>query len=204
MVRAMFDSKPMRAQIQSAAARFAERLASLYARELSRITTQFAVAESAAGKAAPAAAKTERKARPAAAREESTRRHLIVQRTGGPKIIPVPRGSQIPPRGAEADLDPSLRLPQGPSAESVERVRNRVTRLVLGSAEGFTLDQMSAHLRLTLERITPVVEQLVAENSLRVIQSEGSTIYRRPRVEPIRRKRDDSGNGPPSSSSPAV
>lgn len=112
----------------------------------------------------------------------------------------MPRGSQLPPRGAELDLDPASRLPQGPSPESIERVRNRVFRLVQSSAEGFTLDQMSANLRLTVERITPVVEQLVGENSLRVVQADGTTVYRRPRVEPIRRKREDSSgsNGAPA------
>jgi len=199
----MFDSKPMRAQTQSAAARFAERLATLYARELSRLTTQFAVEERAAAEPAPAA-RTERKAKTAAAREESTRRQLIVQRTGGPRIIPVPRGSQMPPRGAEPELDPSSRLPQGPSPESVDRVRNRVLRLIQGSSEGFTLEQMSTHLRLTLERLTPVVDQLVNENSLRVLPTDAGTIYRRPRVEPIRRKREDNGNGPVSSSTPTI
>ncbi len=191
---AMFDSMSMRAQISAATARFAERIAALLARELKSARPQQiadALARSPASPAPSGARKSAPKPTTPAPEPESSPRQLIVQRTGGPRIIPVPRGSQLPPR--TLDDDPLSRLGQPSTAESAERIRKRVLRLVMGSSDGFTLEQMSANLRLTSEKLTPVVDQLVGDRSLRALPSGNTTVYRRARVEPIRRKRDDNG-----------
>jgi len=189
---AMFDSMSMRAQISAATARFAERIAALLARELKNARPQQSANALASSPASPS------RARKSAANHttpspapESSPRQLIVQRTGGPRIIPVPRGSQLPPR--TLDDDPLSRLGQPSTAESAERIRKRVLRLVMGSSDGFTLQQMSTNLRLTTEKLTPVVDQLVGDRSLRALPSGNTMVYRRARVEPIRRKRDDNG-----------
>ncbi len=191
---AMFDSTSMRAQISAATARFAERIAALLARELKSAQPQQiadALAPSPASPAPSGARKSALTQTTPAPEPESSPRQLIVQRTGGPRIIPVPRGSQLPPR--TLDDDPLSRLGQPSTAESAERIRKRVLRLVMGSSDGFTLEQMSANLRLTSEKLTPVVDQLVGDRSLRALPLGNTTVYRRARVEPIRRKREDNG-----------
>ncbi len=80
---------------------------------------------------------------------------------------------------------------------TAERLGEQVVERVRESATGINLEQLASELGQSVETLQPIVESLVADQRIRnQAQDDGSTLYRRPRIEPIRRRRpEDNADG---------
>ncbi len=79
--------------------------------------------------------------------------------------------------------------PSPPQETSLENLADSASKAVLASAMPLTFEQLRVRVRVTKDTLTPVLEQLLAENKLRVIELDGVVAYKPPRIEPIRRRR---------------
>jgi hypothetical protein len=80
---------------------------------------------------------------------------------------------------------------QKPKGPTPEKIAASILKLTIPSPTGFTFDQLAGNLRVAPDVMQPVLDQLVADQKVRVVTEGDVTTYRRPRIEPIRRRKDE-------------
>jgi len=131
----------------------------------------------------------------AAARAPAPRPAKPVRKAAKPARKP-PRGSApiyraplVPIASEEVSPRPVRQKPKGPTPE---KIAAGILRLTTPSPTGFTFEQLAANIRVPTDALRSVLDQLMAEQKVRVVVEGDVTTYRRPRIEPIRRRRDES------------
>lgn len=101
---------------------------------------------------------------------------------------PIYRAPLVPVASEEVMPRPVRLKPKGPTPE---KIALGVLRLTTPSPNGFTFEELTSSVRVAPDTLRPVLEQLVAAQKVRVVTEGNVTTYRRPRIEPIRRRRDE-------------
>ena len=70
-----------------------------------------------------------------------------------------------------------------------EEIAKKAERLVWAASMPPTFERLRRSLRVTKAALEPVIEQLVANNRIRVVELGDVVLYEPPRIEPIRRRR---------------
>ena len=72
-----------------------------------------------------------------------------------------------------------------------EQIAKKAERLVMAASMPPTFERLRRSLRVTKAALAPVVEQLVAENKIRIVEVGDVILYEPPRIEPIRRRKTE-------------
>jgi hypothetical protein len=169
----MIDINKMRRRLDAAVERFVQGALAV-AIEL--------YADARARQPAPAPAP----APPARPKKPARKPVKVARRTRGSG--PIYRAPLVPIASEEVAPRPVRQKPKGPSPE---RIAAGVLKLTGPSPTGFTFEQIAGSIRVAPEVLQPVLDQLVADQKVRVVTEGDLTTYRRPRIEPIRRRRDE-------------
>ena len=70
-----------------------------------------------------------------------------------------------------------------------EEIAKKAERLVWAASMPPTFERLRRSLRVTKAALEPVIQQLVADNKIRVVELGDVVLFEPPRIEPIRRRR---------------
>lgn len=173
-LRRMIDKLPN--EIDAAVERLVANLSAVFEAEVRRLRAA----------AAPANATTEQKTSSlperasvtdAAASEppSSSQRVPLSQR---PNVFRVPAGTPLPPRSVAKATPP-------------KDVADAAVGVVIASAEPLTMEQIRAKLKVGKDVLAPALYSLVANGKVRMVEQDGTVVYKPPRIEPIKRVRQE-------------
>jgi hypothetical protein len=104
-----------------------------------------------------------------------------------PNVVLVPSGSRPvllvePPISEQHDEG-------APDDEHEDDLADRAAQVLVHNVSPLTLEQIRVRLRVKREPLERVMDRLVRDGRARAHEAEGATMYKPPRIEPIRRPR---------------